>query len=167
MAKRSSKPGWVVGSLLLCVFGSALAADNAVPAKAPGPRFVMQGDEVYDSRTDLTWQRCNVGQQWKDGAGCLGVIEQMSFDDAQRRASGKWRVPTKDELTSLLGQSGGGQALQGTADATVLTEMDLQDLWYWSSTQYGASFAWYVNFHGAGFNQRNNAYALRLVRSGH
>jgi hypothetical protein len=31
-------------------------------------RFVVHGNEVYDKKTDLTWQRCNYGQTWDEGA---------------------------------------------------------------------------------------------------
>jgi hypothetical protein len=63
--------GWM-WFIILGVAGVAHAAQNA---PAVNSRYVIQGDTVYDKKTDLTWQRCSVGQRWAEGKGCVGVTE--------------------------------------------------------------------------------------------
>src|SRR5258706_11153047 len=56
-------------------------------------RFTVKAEEVYDKQTDLTWQRCAVGQRWVQSSGCLGNPAKFTFDEAQALTNGKWRVP--------------------------------------------------------------------------
>jgi len=64
-------------------------------------RYVIHDGEVFDSKTKLTWARCSVGQEWKH-EHCVGTISTFTFADAQKQANEAWRVPTKDELVSLI-----------------------------------------------------------------
>src|SRR5258708_17962272 len=61
-------------------------------------RFTVKAEEVYDKQTDLTWQRCAVGQRWVQSSGCLGNPAKFTFDEAQALTNGKWRVPPLEEL---------------------------------------------------------------------
>jgi hypothetical protein len=69
-------------------------------------RFQIAGNEVYDRKTDLTWQRCDFGQTWDDAnAWCRGVKKHGNVDalaEAARAAAPGWRLPTIDELTSMM-----------------------------------------------------------------
>ena len=96
--------------IILGIAGGAHAAQNAPAANS---RYVIQGDTVYDKKTDLTWQRCSVGQRWAEGKGCVGVIKTFTFDDAQRQGNGMWRVPTKNELGTLIDQNRGRRLTRG------------------------------------------------------
>lgn len=154
----------MVGVVLLLSLAPAHAGSGS-PALV-GPRYLAQGAEVYDRKANLTWQRCNVGQSWNVQEGCVGMIQQLSFDDAQHLVDGKWRLPTKDELLGLIGQADKTPGQPADADDVAPADMALEKMWYWTGTAYGDAFAWYVSFSGPGFNQRGNTYAVRLVRSG-
>lgn len=141
-----------------------LSALNLSPAWADS-RFTVRDGEVYDSQTKLTWARCSVGQEWKDGH-CTGTVSYFDFDEAQKQASGKWRLPTKDELFSLVDPQ---QKKFPTLDAAAFPDMDAKHPWYWSSTTNGQTIAWYVDFsngYTSGFIAEANRMAVRLVRSG-
>jgi len=128
-------------------------------------RYEIKGDEVYDSQTKLTWARCSVGQEWKSDH-CVGTVIYFDFADAQKRASGGWRVPTKDELLSLVDTQ---RKNFPTIDTAAFPDMDASHPWYWSSTSNGSSIAWYVDFtdgYSSGFIDEANKLAIRLVRSG-
>lgn len=128
------------------------------------PRYVIRGGEVYDSRTKLTWARCSVGQEWRDGH-CVGTINDFTFSSAQKQASGGWRVPTKDELVTLVDPD---RKSFPAIDMAVFPDMDASHPWYWSSTPNGNSIAWYVDFsdgYTSGFVDGINTLAIRLVRS--
>jgi hypothetical protein len=69
-------------------------------------RFVVHGNEVYDKKTDLTWQRCNYGETWdEEDHWCKGVTRRLSMTQAlaevEKDQSG-WRLPDIGEAMSLL-----------------------------------------------------------------
>jgi Protein of unknown function (DUF1566) len=128
-------------------------------------RFVIHDGDVFDSKTKLTWARCSVGQEWEN-QHCVGTISTFTFADAQKQANGAWRVPTKDELVSLIDSD---QKNFPTIDNTAFPDMDPNHPWYWSSTPNGNTIAWYVDFtdgYISGFIDDVNTLAIRLVRSG-
>ena len=127
-------------------------------------RYVIRGAEVYDSRTKLTWARCSVGQEWKDER-CLGAVNSFTFASAQKQAGNGWRVPTEDELVTLIDPD---RKTFPTIDIVAFPGMDASHPWYWSSTPNGNAIAWYVDFssgYTSGFIDVINTLAIRLVRS--
>ena len=155
------------------VVGIALSlAACAAIAYTADSRYVARGGEVYDKKTDLTWARCSIGQKWAEEKGCVGVVRKFAFDQAQVLGDGKWRVPSKDELGSLVDEKRKAANQSPTIDEAVFPDMDKGALWYWTSTQSGAESAWYIAFGGnkilTGFGSTSSSprYAVRLVRSG-
>ncbi len=127
-------------------------------------RYVIRGAEVYDSRTKLTWARCSVGQEWKN-EHCAGNINTYTFPAAQKLASGGWRVPSKDELVTLIDLD---RKKFPAMDIAAFPDMDASHPWYWSSTPNGSAIAWYVDFtdgYTSGFIDGANTLAIRLVKS--
>ncbi len=127
-------------------------------------RYVIRGAEVYDSRTKLTWARCSVGQDWKDDR-CVGTISTFTFASGQKLAGNGWRVPTKDELVTLIDPD---RKTFPTMDIGAFPDMDASHPWYWSSTPNGNAIAWYVDFsngYTSGFIDGVNTLAIRLVRN--
>jgi hypothetical protein len=134
------------------------------PTRTPTSRYVIGGGEVYDKKSDLTWKRCSTGQRWKEGAGCVGVIKPMTWDEAMKQASDGWRVPSKDELLTLVSPTCHGPAINEEA----FPDMELDKLWYWTSSEDGAFLAWLVDFaegHPESYD-RTDTGTLRLVRDG-
>lgn len=138
------------------------ACDDLRPT-IPSSRYVMAGGEVYDTQTDLTWQRCSAGQNWMDAGGCAGEIEEFTWAQADDLAGDGWRLPTKDELITLI-----SQACTPSVNPEAFPDMDVKKLWYWSSDQMDPDLAGLVYFDGgATFNgYRTSMNAVRLVRSG-
>lgn len=137
-------------------------AENAAVTRVANARYVITGDTVYDKTTNLTWQRCSVGQRWQEPASCVGEARQLTFDEARKTGNGKWRVPTKDELITLIDDAQ-KPAIDGVSFPNT-------QVWYWTSTKSeDASLARYVNFNGSvgdysGYLSSTNS--VRLVRSG-
>lgn len=146
----------------LCASGVEASCDPSQPTRTPTARYVIQGGVVYDRKTDLTWQRCSAGQQWDDEVGCVGVIEQMTWDEATGKAQEGWRVPTRDELATLVSPT----CKQPSINEEAFPDMDLGKLWYWTSTTNDDYLAWLVNFADGQFANydRSDVGALRLVR---
>lgn len=143
----------------------AFAADAPSDAAVVNPRYVVNRDTVYDQSANLTWQRCSVGQSWNEGSGCVGAVKKFTFDEAQRQASGDWRVPTKGELASLIDPE---LQSEPRLDVVVFPNMDVKDLYYWSSSAKSDTSGWYVGFTlgRIGSDRRAAPGPVRLVRSG-
>lgn len=141
-------------------------ACSSLPALAADSRYVISGDEVYDKQTDLTWKRCSVGMRWKEGMGCVGVQKTFTFEEAQKQAGGGWRVPSRDELETLIDRNKNREPYIDVDAFPDMTRKGAQML-YWSSTPTD-SFAWLVYFNdGHAYNlSRIGNLAVRLVRGG-
>jgi hypothetical protein len=128
-------------------------------------RYVIRGGEVLDTQTRLTWARCSVGQVWEK-EHCVGMVTSFNFDEAQKQAGAGWRVPTKDELVTLVNSERTNFPI---IDIAAFPEMDAGHPWYWSATSNGKDIAWYVDFgngYSSGFVSKGNPFALRLVKGG-
>lgn len=158
-----------------------------------GDRYLDQGDgTVVDTTTNLMWKRCGEGQTW-DGKTCVGQASKMTWDQAmpdgrQKRWSAfaghaDWRMPTKDELLTLVYCSSGrpktwndtgdwcdGDFERPTIDQTNFPNTPSSHVWSDSLYANNAYDAWFVNF-GGGYAYvlyRGNYYFhVRLVRSGY
>ncbi len=168
--------------VLLCapltpLMGHAGDAEGAVGCKAGAGaeqseprafgRYVLHGAIVFDQDTQLTWQRCSVGQRWDNARGCVGDVRFFSFDEAQEQGGGQWRVPTKEELGSLVDQARVEAKRTPTIDPVAFPNLDKINYGYWSSTPSDASQGWYVGFNAGDleFSHRYRGYlfAVRLV----
>jgi len=155
----------VTAELLSATPGQAARPRCEHVTEATNGRFVILGSEVYDIKTNLTWERCSVGQSWNGRTGCIGAVKQFPWDEAMSQAKGAWRVPTADELTTLVSVN----CARPWINEEAFPDMDFSKLWYWTGTEKGAFGAMSVHFggHGTEFNYREGKFAVRLVRSGH
>ena len=85
---------------ILILTGSNLYASDS--------RFILKEHIVVDLERQIEWLRCSVGQRW-DGVKCAGEIINLSLDVvpkaldiAGEQLGGKWRLPSKAELQSIV-----------------------------------------------------------------
>lgn len=156
----------------LLILALGLGATGSVMAQATctkqKERYVVQGDTVYDKKTDLTWQRCSIGQGWKEGIGCVGIVKKMDFNTAKSQESVGWRLPGIRELKSLVMADCPEGARINTE---IFPDVDFENArGYWSSSNYSddGSGVWGVDFSrgNSGVNVREGNGAVRLVRGG-
>jgi hypothetical protein len=100
------------------------------------------------------------------------------FDDFMKQQNGLWRIPTKDELASLVDQTRKNRKQWPTIDTVAFPDMSRENPWYWTSTPIRNLVVWGVDFHDGGVNDggvndkagekfnRRTTGAVRLVRSG-
>lgn len=153
------------GSWLVAVL--ALAA--AMPAAAQG-RYVVSsdGNDVTDNTTHLVWRRCVEGLKW-NGRACDGKLMKFFYHEAKKRASdsGGWRLPTREELESIVVKG----KKKPLIDTTAFPNTPTQQFW---AVREDADHtdnlnAWLVNFaNGRVYgNVGQKRFPLRLVRDGH
>ncbi len=132
-------------------------------------RFTVSADgqEVTDATTHLTWRRCAEGMKW-DGKTCAGKVTKFSYAAAKQASTGSdsgWRIPTKDELVTLVDM---GTKKKPRIDTTAFPKTPSAPFWASRPGSDDNLNAWLVNFssgkvHG---NAGQAKFPLRLVRSG-
>lgn len=182
----------VIGLALVGLLGFFLFFNSS--QKLIDGRYLVNNDgTVTDIQTNLTWQRCRVGQTLI-GETCAGKPAAFKWDDAMQLAKDGWRLPTVDELDTLVLCSSGQRKpsvrpnglyvgktngeCQGDYANPVINQLAFPNTpidnyrlgWFWSSSSYayGSHYAWFVDF-GEGYAATdlkiyNNQ--VRLVRTG-
>ncbi|MBK1646912.1 hypothetical protein CKO25_20250 [Thiocapsa imhoffii] len=195
---RSGRFG--LGGLLVLISVLALVGlsqidetdDSPTPLRPVSPDLISgryqplgpDGAIIEDTTTNLQWMRCSQGQHW-NGDTCDGEAAKLTWDDAMRQARGlsfsawtDWRVPTKDELLTLVYCSSGqpkwkGHGCDGDYERPTIDQVafpNTPDSWFWSSSPGadGSVSAWIANFYdGSGGNgHKSSTVCVRLVRAG-
>jgi hypothetical protein len=116
-------------------------------------RFVEEDDQIVDSLTGLIWQR-----SYKSD---LTIREALKYADQLSKETGReWRLPTIEELSSLIDRSRANPASEFP---------DMPTYEFWSSSPYvGYTYSnWFVKFFTGGVDCdfHNHGMAVRLVRS--
>lgn len=121
-------------------------------------QLLAGGAEVKDLQTGLVWQRCSVGQQW-NGQTCTGEVSRFNFDEAQALSRNGWRVPSKDELASLVPKQEVRPTIHAQAFPGTPTSL------FWTSTPNAGDSGnpWVVGFRD-GLVDSNYRYSLLHVR---
>lgn len=177
----------------------AAAKPASVPAKATliDGRYRDNGNgTITDTKTNLTWMRCSLWQQWT-GSTCAGVASGMNWNDALRTVMSysyadhsDWRVPTVDELDTLVQcpagrkpsarpsglfpdihrrrECHGYEFNNPTININAFPNTTARLFWSSSPDPGSSNHAWYVNFgDGSVFvGSKGNSYLVRLVRAG-
>lgn len=143
--------GWVL------LPGQMMAGDLEPPA-APGPtmktldetpptwsqkldaserfKLVLDGNAVLDKETGLVWERSPYPAVFTWMNACANCYDKEI--DGRKG----WRLPTIEELASLVDTTQSGPCLPSGHPF-----LDVQiSTFYWSSTSHGANYAWRIRF---------------------
>ena len=194
----SSRDATLAGSAWMSFFATG-AVKRALKLDQGHARLVRQGlharyqpieadaSIIRDMVTGLEWQRCSVGQTWNPTASrCDGSPNRYRWDDAAAlNAPGRFRVPTIDELRTLVYCSTGDPVLIGMVDNDTECNGDYRNPTigqgafpdtpstansYWSSSRDDrySNHAWLIRFRDGRVFSSFASYALhvRLVREG-
>lgn len=162
------------------------ASDAELMQQAARNFVVVAPGVVRDKTTGLEWMRCSMGQDWSAKTNtCDGSADKFTFEGAQDIArqlnnaggyNGKrdWRVPTKDELASLVVCTNGRSSKQcadGSARPTIAQTIfpRTPSEFFWSSSPYvgvsdGAWGVFFANGNVDGY-PRYADFHVRLVRA--
>ncbi len=145
-------------------------AESSYQMTLNSTEFVDMGNgSVFDNKTDLTWQRCHVGEKWKDST-CIGIADLVVWEDATKikdtlANKNDWRLPTKKELETLLFCSNN----VCTINTDIFSNNAKTRVWSSSSDNQHFGNVWYVDFRTgipiSTFIEGDNL-RVRLVRNG-
>jgi hypothetical protein len=151
---------------LLPQFGEAQSC-SAGPESVPASRFVAQPDgTLKDQKLNVLWRRCLVGQNASKN-GCSGkpklldLQQALAFAKAEKPAG--WRLPSQDELLSLVESRCSGPAL----NPKVFGGIPSTKVWAITQPYEQGLPIWAVDF-ADGFDDlahRSQAHAVWLLRS--
>jgi hypothetical protein len=161
------------------------ACDASVKASTPTSDFEFraQGAIVLHKKTGLEWQRCPEGMKLvaQPGAAdhsrdtCDGEASLFTFDGAKqvqakanagagRDGATDWRLPTMDELASIVEDACQIPAI----NPSVFPNTPVTWFWAISPKQLSAGYAWGIGFGFGGYYVgRHDNGAVRLVRGSH
>ena len=118
-------------------------------------RFLVDGATVLDTSAGLTWQREVPNQRFT-------WAKAKEYAAGLELAGGGWRLPTKEELASIVDYTRSNPAIDPVAFPNTPSE------WFWSSSPYASysNLAWLIYF-GAGYTSYyyiSYPYGVRCVR---
>jgi hypothetical protein len=157
-----------------------------------GNRYRDHGNgTLTDVKTKLQWMRFSLGQEWKNGT-CAGEAEKFTLEAAKEAVEllnehggyagfHDWRLPTKDELLTLVYCSSHqpkywknddrrcqGDYKKPTIYHDAFPNTPNTQFWSGSPVAGNSGSAWVVYFNdgNADYSLRNFNVHVRLVRSG-
>lgn len=167
---------------------AAMAVQEKIKSELLHAGFIENDDDTIISlATKLIWQRCSVGQNW-NGTTCTGNAKALNWYDAMALAKGEWRLPTLDELETLVFCSSGQREPSSRPGGSFVRNKDgdclgdyarptIQQLAFpntpaerfWTSTAYADNRrgAWDIQFNGGnvGYGEKDYLrFHVRLVR---
>lgn len=173
MLSTNHKPAICLSLFLLLVTNAhAQTCEQEKPevaATTPTADFILHDNGTATHRkTGLMWMRCSLYQTW-DGTTCNGFPDSFNWQEAAQEAERvnfagyrDWRVPTREELISIIEARCVGPAINGEVFPNTSSSR------YWTSTPnlHSDLSAWDVNFLN-GYSSsyfRRLSYKVRLVR---
>ena len=117
------------------------------PANA---QFFEEDHLITDVRHNIVWLRCSVGQTWdSESKTCIGELVKLNHDEiklalqqASEQLGGDWRLPTLDELESLVCKECEPPKIKKKYFPNISPEA------YWTQTKnrFNSKMYWTVNF---------------------
>ena len=139
------------------------------------PKFVLASDYIkrgyfiIDLKNKIEWMTCPVGMVWK-GNTCAGIAKKYELkfipqiiEIANDQLKGSWRLPTRNELESLICQ----KCQKVKINLKIFPKTPAEPFWTKDKNFWQPKFNWIVNFLNGNTFGRYPGYKpnyIRLVR---
>lgn len=151
-------------SIFLIVCAMALSLTCLANCNDESHRFQLKTDEIFDAYTKLNWALCSYGQVVSASGICEGDAVTVNYKQAQEIVTPlqtSWRLPTKDELKSLVDVTCGVPSINPIFSNTA-------PYWYWADDYLSSEDIGFVSFETGvlawGLNEHFK-FNLRLVKT--
>ena len=140
-----------------------------VPKFVSASDFITRGYFVIDLKNKIEWLTCPVGMVWK-GNTCSGKAKKYELkfipeiiELANNQLEGSWRLPTRNELESLICQ----KCQKVKINLKIFPKTPPEPFWTKDKNFWQPKFNWIVNFLNGNTFGRYPDYKpnyIRLVR---
>ncbi len=139
-----------------CVRGNGTGEGQSDFAVPPPNQYSAESGEVTDSYTGLVWQQADSAAP--AGAAVIPWSGAAGYCAALGLNGHSWRVPSINELATLVDEAHVGPAINKTMFPNTKYG-SYSNNWYWASAEYGtSSYGWAINFDD-GFTGYNSGTA--------
>ena len=119
-------------------------------ANLANSQFLQEENLIIDLRNNIEWYRCSVGQTWDPkNTVCNGEPVKFSQSDVQialtqakDQLGGKWRLPTLDELESIICED----CEPPKVIQKYFSNVSREAYWTGSKNRWNSKMYWSVNF---------------------
>ena len=176
--KSSGRPAVaivLVMAFILTALGSAVLSQEVKDQKPESTRFQATDLTVTDTKTGLVWvKNANLAERQFSWADAFNSLELL-FNKERYAGFRNWRVPTRDELKSLVdlarseGYDGSSPEKSVAAGLESVGFQNVNKAGYWSSTENrynaGEAYAMDMTDGNAAFSDKSIYLNLWPVRS--
>ena len=149
----------IIGIFFLFLLSKSLLASN----------YISRGYYVIDLKNKIEWMTCPVGMVWKENT-CIGEAKKYELkfipkiiELANNQLEGNWRLPSRDELESLICQ----ECQKVKINLKIFPKTPPEPFWTKDKNFWQPKFNWIVNFLNGNTFGRYPGYKpnyIRLVR---
>ena len=137
-----------------------------VPKFVSASDFITRGYFVIDLKNKIEWLTCPVGMVWK-GNTCSGKAKKYELkfipeiiELANNQLEGSWRLPTRNELESLICQ----KCQKVKINLKIFPKTPPEPFWTKDKNFWQPKFNWIVNFLNGNTFGRYPGYKPNYVR---
>ena len=128
----------------------ALAAISLLSPSISTAQFFEEGNFVRDVRNKVIWYRCTLGKVWDyDTDTCTGETVRLNqaelliaIKQAEQQLGGNWRLPTRDELETLVCEGCEPPKIR----EKYFPQIEREAYWTGTKNNFNAKMYWCVNF---------------------
>ena len=149
----------IIGIFFLFLIPKSLLASN----------YITRGYFVIDLKNKIEWMTCPVGMVWKENT-CNGIAKKFELkfvpeiiELANNQLEGNWRLPSRNELESLICQ----ECQKVKINLKIFPKTPPEPFWTKDKNFWQPKFNWIVNFLNGNTFGRYPGYKpnyIRLVR---
>ena len=137
-----------------------------IPKLALSSDYISRGYFVIDLKNKIEWMTCPVGMVWK-GNTCIGIAKKYELKLipeiiklANNQLEGSWRLPTRDELESLICP----KCEKVKINLKIFPKTPPEPFWTKDKNFWQPKFNWIVNFLNGNTFGRYPGYKPNYVR---